>query len=116
MEFASSCSIGVLLRESCHVTKYTRKCSLKTIFELECEEQNLLQLRCNLTFSSNDTICLHHEYMYIHKYSNWQVWTLGNYTRRNLLQISQNTELFKAQAVNELHKLSDELSMLTSRS
>ena len=114
MEFASSCSIGVSLCESCHVTKYTRKCSLKTIFELECEEQNLLQLKCNLTFSSEDTIRLHHEHMYIHKYSNWQLTCMDPWQLRKKkisYKYLKTLNSSEAQAVNELHKLSDELSI-----
>ena len=69
----NSCSIGKSLNESCHATKFTRKRGLKALSELDADEKDLLEIRCNILLTSEDTICFHHEQMYIHKYSNWQL-------------------------------------------
>ena len=69
----NSCSVGQSMKEICHTAKFTRKSGMKSISELESDELDLIQIRCCLSLSTKDTVCLHHEQMYIHKYSNWQV-------------------------------------------
>ena len=97
------CSIGQSMKGICHTTKFTRKSGMESISELESDELDLIQMCC-LSVSTN--VCLHHEQMYIHKYSNWQV------TCRNPTQLHKKIVAYKylktlnfseAQAVNNLH-------------
>ena len=50
MESITNCSVGIFLRDTCHQTKYTRKQGLKSVFELETEARNLLQVRSDHVF------------------------------------------------------------------
>ena len=71
MESITNCSAGIFLRDTCHQTKYIRKQGLKNVFKLETKARNFL--RSDHVFSPDDYICLHHEQLYINKYSNWQL-------------------------------------------
>ena len=56
------CSVGIILFENCHKTKYVRKQGLKKISDLDNNAIHLLEIRAGLIFTSEiDTICLHHE-------------------------------------------------------
>ena len=73
MDTITCCSVGKFLHDSCHQTRFTGKTGVRHFGELGTESHNLLQVRLNHIFSSDDTICLHHEQTYHHKYSNWQI-------------------------------------------
>ncbi|XP_053305181.1 ARL14 effector protein [Spea bombifrons] len=69
------CSVGEQLQDSseCHKTCITRMTGLKTLKELPQDHVLLLQLRTSvMTLSQHDTICLHHEKLYIDRYKHMQ--------------------------------------------
>lgn len=68
----SSCTVGRKLQEECHRTYYTRKSGLKQVASLEKKTQELLSWRANITFSLEDTVCLHHEALYLIRYESRQ--------------------------------------------
>lgn len=68
----SSCTVGRKLQEECHRTYYTRKSGLKPVASLEKKTQELLSWRANITFSLEDTVCLHHEALYLIRYESRQ--------------------------------------------
>lgn len=68
------CSVGVQLRTTneCHKTFYTHHTGFKTLQELSSHDMLLLQLRTGMTFSGNNTICFHHEKIYIDRFEELQ--------------------------------------------
>ena len=73
MESITNCFVGIFLQDTCHQTKYTKKQGLRSVIELETEARNFLQVRADHVYSPDDYICLHHEQLYINKYSIWQL-------------------------------------------
>ena len=62
------CSVGILLNENFHKTKYVRKQGLKKISDLDNDVIHLLEIRAGHIFTLEiDAICLHHEQVYISK-------------------------------------------------
>ncbi len=61
----SRCTVGTKLDQECHKTYYTRKVGLKQVAALEKKSQELISWRSGITFSSEDSICLHHETVYL---------------------------------------------------
>ena len=57
----SRCTVGTKLDQECHKTYYTRKVGLKQVAALEKKSQELISWRSGITFSSEDSICLHHD-------------------------------------------------------
>ena len=68
------CSVGEMTgdTDACHNTMYRRIPALKSIAELTSHVQELLELRTDISFESNNTICLHHESILIARYENLQ--------------------------------------------
>ena len=65
------CSIGEYLEDSkYHKYSYVAECKLKNIEEFDDESIELLELRTGLKNLSS--ICLHHEYVYLKKFSSNQ--------------------------------------------
>ena len=59
---------SIILYENCHKTKYVRKQGLKKIYDLDNDAIHLLEIRAGHIFTPEiDTICLHHEQVYISK-------------------------------------------------
>ena len=61
------CSVGIILYENCHKTKYVRKQGLKKIYDFDNDAIHLLEIRAGHIFTPEiDTICLHHEQVYVY--------------------------------------------------
>ena len=65
------CSIGKNSEDSkCHKTSFVKDCKLENIEEFDDESVILLELRTGL--NNLTTICLHHEYVYLKKFTGSQ--------------------------------------------
>ena len=63
-----SCSVGNLLRETCHKRSYAKMSGLMLLSELCSDEQELAKRRTGLQESLDSTICYHHEDTVLKKY------------------------------------------------
>lgn len=69
------CSVGEQLQaiNECHKTYYTRQTGLKTLRMLSSNDMLLLQLRTGLmALNEENTVCFHHEQVYIDKFQDLQ--------------------------------------------
>ncbi|MEE6499080.1 hypothetical protein FKM82_003309 [Ascaphus truei] len=69
------CSVGDQLQDTneCHKTCITRQTGLKCLKDLSSNDMLLLQLRTSMmTLSGHDTICVHHEKLFIERYVDMQ--------------------------------------------
>ena len=64
------CSIGIKLEEECHKTSYVRSIGLKKLDQYSLDYQELLVWRTGVQI---DSVCHHHEYKYLKKYSGYHL-------------------------------------------
>lgn len=76
MALLEDCSVGVYLNQQseCHKTTYSRKTGLLNLQDLPTETLKLLKNRTGIgQLSTSDTMCLHHEKIFLHRYEHLQV-------------------------------------------
>ncbi|MBN3325012.1 AL14E protein, partial [Atractosteus spatula] len=69
------CTVGELLKapHDCHKTYFARPPGLRRLGELPADDALLLQLRSGLLgLADGDTVCLHHEKLYVDRYEDLQ--------------------------------------------
>ncbi|KAG2463434.1 ARL14 effector protein [Polypterus senegalus] len=75
MNDCKHCTVGVQLQTTydCHRTTYIRQIGLKTLRDLSANDMLLLQLRTGImSLTGEDTVCFHHEKVYIDRYEDMQ--------------------------------------------
>ena len=63
------CSIGLINNEVCHKQTYVKSNDIKKISNLNDVEKDLIISRSGIEMDENATVCLHHEYVYLKRYS-----------------------------------------------
>ena len=63
------CSIGITNKEICNKQTYVKSHDIKKVSSLNDVEKDLIISRSGLQFDENATVCLHHEYVYLKRYS-----------------------------------------------
>ncbi|XP_065647864.1 ARL14 effector protein-like [Hydra vulgaris] len=63
------CSIGIIKKEICNKQTYVKSHDIKKVSSLNDVEKDLKISRSGIHFDENATVCLHHEYVYLKRYS-----------------------------------------------
>lgn len=73
--FIQNCSVGASMQDPCHKTAFVRTTGLIPVTTLTVEDQRLLKMRCDfLELTPDDTICHHHEKLYLTHYESRQIY------------------------------------------
>ena len=63
------CSIDITNKEICNKQTYVKSHDIKKVSTLNDVEKDLIISRSSIQFDENATVCLHHEYVYLKRYS-----------------------------------------------
>ena len=72
VDHLGKCAVGQKLNSGCHETTYTGKVGFLQFSQLGKEEKSLLQWRCEASFKEMDTLCFHHEKIFLSRYESLQ--------------------------------------------
>ena len=67
-----TCTVGKKLDDECHKNTHCRKAGINVIEKLPEIEIKLLKIRTGLNLTNTDYLCLHHEQVYLQKYTSRQ--------------------------------------------
>ena len=77
-----ACKIGSSLGDVCHKTTHCRKEGFVSVTELSEEDKELLKWRCGINnLSSGDSVCFHHEKLYLSRFESLQTFCADPYKR-----------------------------------
>lgn len=97
-----NCDVGENLQESCHKTHYVTTTGLKEFSELTDETKELLHLRLGRKFGK---ICLHHEQVYLQKYTHLFGQTCCDPFKRHKKPIKKSLRLITLETAKKSHGL-----------
>ena len=66
------CSVGLATQDICHQLIYCRKAGIIASDELSLKDTKVLEWRVEISLPANDTICNHHEKLFISRYESLQ--------------------------------------------